>query len=398
MEPPRLYLAMDNCFASKRWARPREWMRVVRDLGVRYVEASADTECDPLYTVPEYLDEWTEEVASSEAETGCKVANLYTGHGTYSTLGLCHFDPRVSDHILRRWLVPMSAVAARLRAGFGFFCHAFSAAALRDRASHDQQMRRLLDRLVELSLAAAKHGASTLSIEQMYSPNQPPWTIAGSRALMREVWRRSRSPLYLTIDTGHQTGQKRYLRPDQAATQEILRRARAGEAIRGKWQGHGVGLAALERAAQESGSTGVDAVARMERAIAEHAYVFAGTEDADPYNWLADLACYSPIIHLQQTSGGSSSHAAFTPAHNRTGIIAAERVLQAIAASYAGSADRDMPPPCAHIYLTLELFFGPADYDEDVLAEVGQSIEYWRRFVPTDGLSLDQLAGGPRTV
>ena len=46
---PIIYLGIDNCFASKRWVRPMEWARVISDLGLKHVEASADTECDPLY-------------------------------------------------------------------------------------------------------------------------------------------------------------------------------------------------------------------------------------------------------------------------------------------------------------------------------------------------------------
>lgn len=392
MEFPRVYLAIDNCFASKRWARPREWMRVVRDLGLSHIEASADNECDPLYTVAAYIEDWAEEIISSQVETGCKVANLYSGHGTYATLGLCHHDARVCDHILERWLFPMSALAGRLGAGFGFFCHAFSAASLRGRASHDAQMQQLLDRLVRLSRAAAENRASTVSIEQMYSPNQPPWTIEGSRAMIREVWRRSRCPLYLTIDTGHQTGQRRYLRPDEAAVRAMVSRARAGQpsagGSAGGSAGHEIALAALERAAADPDAGGVSAV---ERAIDEHSYLFAAPDDADPYRWLAALACYSPIIHLQQTSGASSSHLSFTAANNSAGIISGDRVLAAIAASYAGPSDPTMPPRCPHIHLTLEPFYRPPDYDREVLAEVRESVAYWRRFVPSDGMRLDQL-------
>ncbi|NJO84841.1 MAG: hypothetical protein HC828_20135 [Blastochloris sp.] len=44
---PRLYLAIDNCFALNDWTRPAEWMQLMADMGVRYAEVSADTECDP---------------------------------------------------------------------------------------------------------------------------------------------------------------------------------------------------------------------------------------------------------------------------------------------------------------------------------------------------------------
>ena len=40
---PKVYLAIDNCFAFKRR------MRVIRGLGLRRVEAGSGTECDPLY-------------------------------------------------------------------------------------------------------------------------------------------------------------------------------------------------------------------------------------------------------------------------------------------------------------------------------------------------------------
>ena len=54
----RLFLAIDNCFASKRWCEPAEWMRVIRYLGIYCVEASADNEIDPLYSCRAFLDDW----------------------------------------------------------------------------------------------------------------------------------------------------------------------------------------------------------------------------------------------------------------------------------------------------------------------------------------------------
>ena len=59
---PKIYLGIDNCFASKRWVRPAEWIRVIGELGLKYVEASADTECDPLYMDPEFTRDWIADV------------------------------------------------------------------------------------------------------------------------------------------------------------------------------------------------------------------------------------------------------------------------------------------------------------------------------------------------
>ena len=88
MIDPRVYLAIDNCFASKRWTRPMDWTSMIKEFGINHVEASADNECDPLYTDPAYLQDWLEDVESVCEKTGVKVANLYSGHGTYTLLGL----------------------------------------------------------------------------------------------------------------------------------------------------------------------------------------------------------------------------------------------------------------------------------------------------------------------
>ena len=50
-----------------------------------------------------------------------------------------------------------------------------------------------------------------------------------------------------------------------------------------------------------------------------------------------------------------------------------------------------MPPPCEDIYLTLEMFSGTADFPVDILAGMAESVEYWRRYVPNDGLTLQDL-------
>ena len=70
-QAPRVYLAIDNCFGSKRWTRPREWAAIVRDLGLAYVEASADNECDPLYSTPEYMADWRAEVRAAQESSAC---------------------------------------------------------------------------------------------------------------------------------------------------------------------------------------------------------------------------------------------------------------------------------------------------------------------------------------
>ena len=111
---PKIYLAIDNCFASKRWTQPREWMRVIRELGLTGVEASADTECDPLYMGAEFTRDWIEDVKRQCAQTGCVVRNVYSGHGTYATSGLSHYDRRVTERFRDAWMKAQMDTGDRL--------------------------------------------------------------------------------------------------------------------------------------------------------------------------------------------------------------------------------------------------------------------------------------------
>ena len=73
---PKIYLGIDNCFASKRWVRPAEWLKQIRSLGLRYIEASADTECDPLYMGPAFTRDWIMAVQRGCEEMDMVVKNL----------------------------------------------------------------------------------------------------------------------------------------------------------------------------------------------------------------------------------------------------------------------------------------------------------------------------------
>jgi len=93
-------------------------------------------------------------------------------------------------------------------------------------------------------------------------------------------------------------------------------------------------------------------------------------QDRDPYTWLKRFASVSPVIHLQQTTAKASCHWPFTTRYNQQGIIEAEKVLEAIEAS--GSQQN---------YLMLEIFHPLAASEEQVLGELTESVEYWRKYV-----------------
>lgn len=388
---PRVYLAIDNCFASKRWTAPCDWARQVRQLGLGYVEASADTEIDPLYTTPAYRQDWIEQVQRAEEETGIRVANLYSGHSTYTTLGLAHTDVRLRDHMQHRWLEVMAQVAAELGAGLGFFCHAFPESVLQDGAAYAAAQSDLYDRLAQVARYAAQLGIRYAGVEQMYTPHQIPWTIRGAEELLRQVYARSGAPFYITIDTGHASGQRKFRRPCRRTLQEALQRARQGEWPLDLWLGPQTAYSILKRAGGEQQGDAEAALDAIEGEMARYPHLFAAASDGDPYAWLAALAPYSPIIHLQQTPGDVSAHYPFTERYNTSGIIHGERVLRAIAAAYERPAPEGLPPRCEALYLTLEVFSGTADIPAQLLHAIRESVIYWRQYIPADGLPLDEL-------
>ncbi|MBI1278613.1 MAG: hypothetical protein GC179_10850 [Anaerolineaceae bacterium] len=377
---PRIHLAVDNCFASKRWTEPIEWMAIARDCGIFCVEASADNEIDPLYNTPDSIQSWLDKVLLASIRTGGKVVNLYSGHGTYATLGLAHSDVRIRDHIHHHWLEPMIHTAAILEAGLGFFCHAFPQSVLVNPTRYATAEADLFRRLAELAVVANAENLTGISVEQMYSPHQIPWTVRGAQHLLKQVYSWGGSPLYLTLDTGHQIGQRHFLRPQQADIEAHIQTVNQGKPLPLNW------LSSLPL--ENDNPPTVDS---LQTYIEARPYLFAAQEDGDLYHWLRTLGCYSPIIHLQQTDGTTSGHKPFTEAHNRTGIVDPAKVLQAIWEAYQQPADGTYPPHCTDIYLTLEIFSGTAEYPAQILANIRESAAYWRRFVPEDGLPLDQL-------
>ncbi len=387
MKYPKIYLAIDNCFASKRWTEPEEWMALISSLGLSCAEGSADTECDPLYHGENYLSRWSQKVNAAKEKYNIRMANLYSGHGTYSTLGLAHTDSEVHSRFLNQWLKKMVDVAGTVEAGLGFYCHAFSDFVLQDTERYEQYKQRLIDDLSELAGYAGKTGSRPVGIEQMYTPHQIPWTVEGAKSVLSQVFGQSGAPFYLTIDTGHQIGQRKFLRPNEETLSKIVDVYDSGEFVRGLWVGSKSAIEIFENRKL----TKTRRIQLVESEMDRFPYLFAGYDDCDPYHWLRELACYSPIIHLQQTDGKSSGHWPFTPENNDIGIIEPAKILKAIADCYGKIPDNTMPSRVEEIFLTLEIFTGTAAINRDQLEDIRCSVEHWRSFIPKDGLSLDNL-------
>ncbi len=365
-------------------------MRIIADMGVNFVEASADNEIDPFYSTEIYRGKWLDEVAKASLKTGVNICNLYSGHGTYSTTGLTHEDESVRDHIMNDWIKGMIDTACTLKAGLGFFCHAFNSSILQDKERYYFYLEDLYNRLADLADYAADQGLKSLGLEQMYTPHQVPWTMNGAQNLLKKVFNKSGKPFYITLDVGHQSGQRKFLKPDQKYLEELLDAVKSGNKLEGCWLGVDRAYEILHEALSFPVGKQTEKINEILELADEHNYLFAEYDDGDPYNWLETLGCYSPIIHLQQTDGNVSQHWPFNDRFNAQGIIAGKKVLDSLYKSYL-QTDMEMPPKCKKIYLTIEVFAGTSEIPYDIIKKLEDSVQYWREFISEDGLTLDKL-------
>jgi hypothetical protein len=359
-------------------------------MGVRFVEASADNEIDPFYSTEIYRGKWLDEVAKASLKTGVNICNLYSGHGTYTTTGLTHEDESVRDHIMNDWIKGMIDTACTLKAGLGFFCHAFNSSILQDKERYYFYLEDLYNRLADLAEYAADQGLKNLGLEQMYTPHQVPWTMNGAHELLKKVFNKSGKPFYITLDVGHQSGQRKFLKPDQKYLEELLDAVKSGNKIENCWLGIDKAYEMVNEAVNDPVSQQREKMNEILELADEHNYLFAEYDDGDPYNWLETLGCYSPIIHLQQTDGNVSQHWPFNDRFNAQGIITGKKVLDSLYNSYL-QTDMGMPPKCNEIYLTIEVFAGTSEIPYDIIKKLEESVLYWRDFIPEDGLALDKL-------
>ncbi len=385
---PKIYLAIDNCFAIKRWTTPGEWVRVIQELGLNYVEGVPDLEIEPLLMEPGYRADWLDEMNRVQAETGIRMVMLYSNNSTYDTIGLAHPDKRVRDYIIEKWFATFMDTAVRLDASVGYFVHAFPEYILFDKSLYAQACDNVMDSIIRLNTMAKDKGIREMALEQMYTPNQVPFTIDGMKRMMQSVLSGSGKALYLTEDVGHHCPY--YVRPTADAIRAAYRHYRQNGYIP-VWLGSREAQAIFTGASPQDGGICDGDVERILDDAAQNGHLFSAERDNSCYEWLKELGCYSPVVHLQQTDGTHSSHKPFTPENNRDGIIRPLEILRALKESCDRPAEAGMPERCEDVYLTFELYASTKQIGYQVLYELRRSVEYWREFIPKDGMRLSEL-------
>ena len=374
---PRIHLTIDNCFAIKRWPRPCEWMRVIKqDIGgVSCIEASTDLEIDPQFCPPEYTQRWIDEVKKCENEYDTRLVSFYSGYVTYRSVSLLNWDKSYRDRFRDRYVFGVIDLASRFGAVAGGALQAFSDDVLQKPEEFAQADAVLADYAVQCAKYAGDKGVH-YGFEQMYTPTQGWWRIRDVKKYMREVYKLAGKPLYTTIDTAHMAGQDLFRTPtDEQFNMMIKARSANGfhlpEAMAGM----------VERGA---------VLQELKNAAGEYEYWFSDEGDGDLYRWLEEVSCYSPAMHLQQTDGSYSSHRPFTSKFNQTGIVNPRDVLKSIVKCYDKPIDESMPQRAQDIYLAFEVFFGVTDSKEDIISAMKESVGFWRDVIREDGKSADQ--------
>lgn len=391
MKYPRIYLALDNCFAIKRWVEPESWISLAAKMGYTSMEASFDNEIDPLYNTEEYTKEWLSHLAAAEEKYGVRVQSFYTGYQTYRTAGLAHPNEKVVNQLINHWMKPAISMMGKRGNDMGVSLHCIPENVMRDPKKYKELHERLYKIYSELGAYAQQNGNVKVCIEAMYAPQQTPWTIEGTKEFLKNIYAVDGHPIYTTVDVGHMTGQRNFKKPDKEMIQRDLERAmKDGRPESELWLGsettYKLFASCIEK--KEQIEKAVDMVMKE---MEKYSYQFSVDErDSDLYAWIEELGCYSPIMHLQQTNGITSSHAPFTKKHNEKGIVDGKKILKAIAASYE-KEEPGMPPKVDKIVLALELFSANVDHPRKIEANLTETREYWKQFIPEDGMELSQL-------
>lgn len=390
---PKIYLGVDNCFAIKRWVEPETWIPIIKNLGINIGEASFDNEIDFLYSPTWYINQWFERLTKVEQENDFTVRAFYTGYQSYRTSGFAHPDPKMADNLVFNFFLPVLKKLEQTNKFLGLSVHTYPENVLQDPQKFVEVQSQVIDRYAYLATYSKKHGNTPICVEQMYTPAQAPWTIKTNYEFIEKIFKKTQGPLYTSIDIGHIIGQKKYSRPTSKMLCEGLTNGTHSQNLN-MWLG-GDTVYRLWNKLLASNESVKSKVYKLQNEMSKFDYLFSeALDDSNPYKWLEKLAPYSPIIHLQQTDGISSPHAPFIEANNRKGIIDGKKVLTAIKKSYdklEEKTDEMMPPAAQELLLNFEIFAASTMTSHEVINNIQQSVNYWRKLIPYDGMTIDQI-------
>jgi sugar phosphate isomerase/epimerase len=321
-------IGINGAFLTRRWEEPDNWMRLTRELGYPFHSFCADV-LDPFFSGDHaYQLETAAAVREAAARHNVGIVDVYTGVATHRFHGLSHRNPVVRER-MQQWIIEcMDLALAMGTSRLGGHWDAFSVETLESPEQTEIAWRTVCEQFRKLADIGRQKGLGALYNEQMYIPSEVPWTLEQGERFLRDSNSPNGCPVRLTLDVGHQAGMH-------------------------------YGL---------------------------------GGPDLDYLEWLRRFAAGTEIIHLQQTTPDASHHWPFTAAYNDRGHIRIDAVLDAIRASHRAAAENPAGQPVSPVeqtFLIAEIIPGSTKTETALLAELKESCEYLRQFVPEGGLDLE---------
>ena len=321
-----IQLGINGAFCTRRWEEPENWMRITRELGYPCHEFCADV-LDPFFSGNrEYQLETAQAVREAAGKHGVFITDIYTGVATHRFHGLSHRDARVRER-MKQWIADCMDIAVAMGTdAVGGHWDALSVEVLEDERRAEATIDRTIGIFRELADIAADKGLRVLHNEQMYIPSETPWTLAQAEEFLIGANRDSEGvPVRVTVDVGHQAG-------------------------------------------RHYGLTG---------------------DDLSYVEWIRRFGAAAEIIHLQQTTPDASHHWAFTPEYNDVGHIEMDEVMAALRYSHEHCGEQpwaEHVAPAERAYLVAEIIPGSTKTEAVLLAELGESAEFLKKWVPEDGV------------
>jgi sugar phosphate isomerase/epimerase len=197
----RARLGINNCFAVKRWPRPADWARIVRDeLGLDTVELSLDLVGD-IGSAGGGADV-VSQTRSALDFYGLRAETVFTGLAAYSLNLLMHPD-EMRRRAATEWYLGVVEFAARVGArGAGGHVGAMSVPDWSDPARRAERWLGLQRSLAELAAAARSAGLDYLLVENLASHREPS-TMVSIETLLTDG-DAAHAPVRLCLDVGHQ--------------------------------------------------------------------------------------------------------------------------------------------------------------------------------------------------
>jgi len=321
-------LGLDGAFATRRWERPENVIRLTKELGFNVHEYCCD-QIDPFFMGPKkFVLQLAERVRKAAQQYDVEIFDTYTGVSTHRYHSFSHSQPEPRQR-MKQWVEAAMDLTVALGARrWGGHVDALPVEVLEDPEETRRRIARLYATWRELAVVAKEKGLQAIYVEQMYVPSEVPCTLQQSEEFLLACNADSDGvPVYLTVDVGHQAGQQ---------------------------------------------------------------YGMSGP-DLDYLEWIRRFGAFSEVIHLQQTTPQASAHWPFTAEYNQQGKVEMAKLMEAISYAHEHcefSPVSQVLKPVNCNMLMLEVIPPSTKSEDNLLRELAESHDYLRQFVPPGGITL----------